>query len=1070
MEQFDIQIFLELKSCCDNLIKNPNQDHAHRVAEMARRIPDKTMQDLSGYCLLPIITSLQSNSSITVKEELVKTLRVIIQKIRITKLKLFFDIYGSLLIQIFDKSQSNQVILFHEELKEAVALCIKDLVHQSITDVIESLYVKENVLKLGQGIFLCLTIARTEKSYAVRLAGIYAVMALCHIDDQIINKSDIIIQDQIANAIMAFFPGIVSGLQEIAMGSEVQNHKLTMIATQAWGRIISLVLRDKDEDTKEDALSIETLIKKSSSIPTDKSHNTKHNEKCNIEYNLKNGVRNKEWFDAVAVKLGVCIQLLDQIRSHSHYKVKRELVESISLILKNCRRNMKPNIMTLIDYLISLSEDESSEVSEKAHNVLHAISENYMQNYDMKSLIDSLEDKFYSLLTRLPTIIRRSDDNEQLAYLNQFAGYLRLFGKQRLPHIMKSQAHMQRLLLALVYIMVIDCNNVSLLQMTNVKDLDDPAYFYGSDLWKQFKFIKNSSCKEKLIVICKLLGEFGDFRILIDTILELMMDASQHRKELSLLLNWILVSVKDSSSSYLYKEIVDFYTTQEIWYLPTEVTEDTPLVQAQSNIVQCCLLIEGLGLIAQNLRHDYDRYLLKTLYLIIERAGSGNSLISYIGMRTLENVAEAQQQGTIGDLLRANVDYFSYHIIMKLRQVDRNPGVFDVIKVVMKYSRLDFLPHLKGIVEDVLRQLSTPYHQKNTCSFLKIFHTFIICIKTLINWNDEKIAKENAPVTNNPSEIIILCLLEYCNAKKINEKIEDDYPEGIESDSNVLDTELLEETNEDYLDSNAKGKNSLSLKIAKFTHCLYIPDKQDKKLPTHIKIIIEVMKRCMHFLPLKDVQKSLMAMQTLQEGLPILVEWEDELLPLVHQLWHPLTDRFNDENALVINHAWQLLHVLASISNDFIRSRTLREVLPSVFKFLTKSSKESINKSSVNIYKFTQTYKTQYELLSTLGIIARLLKLWEHELWQILSNTQMYLSARQHTALQTCCVKLYKDIADYNEDLAWVKCLSIWNSKVARIISDATFDMKNLVPDSSNEYYRNVNEIIVYIQQKSINY
>lgn len=60
------------------------------------------------------------------------------------------------------------VILFHEELKEAVALCIKELVHQSISDVIESLYSNQNVLKLGQGIFLCLTIARTEKSYSVR--------------------------------------------------------------------------------------------------------------------------------------------------------------------------------------------------------------------------------------------------------------------------------------------------------------------------------------------------------------------------------------------------------------------------------------------------------------------------------------------------------------------------------------------------------------------------------------------------------------------------------------------------------------------------------------------------------------------------------------------------------------------------------------------------------------------------------------------------------------------------------------------------------------------------------------
>jgi len=60
------------------------------------------------------------------------------------------------------------VILFHEELKEEVALCITDLIRQSVTDVIESFYTNENVLNLGQGIFLCLTIARTEKSYSVR--------------------------------------------------------------------------------------------------------------------------------------------------------------------------------------------------------------------------------------------------------------------------------------------------------------------------------------------------------------------------------------------------------------------------------------------------------------------------------------------------------------------------------------------------------------------------------------------------------------------------------------------------------------------------------------------------------------------------------------------------------------------------------------------------------------------------------------------------------------------------------------------------------------------------------------
>lgn len=62
MEKLDIQIFLELKSCCDKLIKSPSKEHADRIATIANNISNEVMQDLSEYCLLPIITSLRNNS------------------------------------------------------------------------------------------------------------------------------------------------------------------------------------------------------------------------------------------------------------------------------------------------------------------------------------------------------------------------------------------------------------------------------------------------------------------------------------------------------------------------------------------------------------------------------------------------------------------------------------------------------------------------------------------------------------------------------------------------------------------------------------------------------------------------------------------------------------------------------------------------------------------------------------------------------------------------------------------------------------------------------------------------
>lgn len=95
-------------------------------------------------------------------------------------------------------------------------------------------------------------------------------------------------------------------------------------------------MRDKEEE--DTVLSIEALVKKSCSASADNSHTPTHNRQFDMKESLKETTRNQEWFNAVAIKLGTCIQLLDKIRNHSNYKVRRELVECIDLILQNCLR------------------------------------------------------------------------------------------------------------------------------------------------------------------------------------------------------------------------------------------------------------------------------------------------------------------------------------------------------------------------------------------------------------------------------------------------------------------------------------------------------------------------------------------------------------------------------------------------------------------------------------------------------------------------------------------------------------------------------------------------------------
>ncbi|OAD52266.1 TELO2-interacting protein 1 like protein [Eufriesea mexicana] len=1054
MERFQIQeAFTTLKPLCDSLMKNPSVDIAYNIANTLTKISDKVIQDLLEYILFPFIVHLQNDTlSKNVKEELVKTTEAILSRAKISKMELFNKLYSCLLIQIYDNTQQSMVIEGHEELKEAVLSCIKTLLHSCFTEVIEVLYTRQNASKIGQGILLSITMGRIEKSRPLRLKAIETVMALCQVDDKI-DRNDITLQDQVADIIMLFLPGIVSGLQEIAMGNEIQGYKLTMLAVRAWGRIVSLVMKDKIEE--DDTLSLNDLMK----INNEKHINPIENfpnlrDRSELEKHLKSAKRNKEWFNACAIKLNVLVQQLDVLKRHSHYKVRKELVENIHLLVTTCCRNMKPNIMLLIEYLISLSEDEFAEVREEAEKALNMININFIQNKSMRSLVELLEENFYNLLTKLPRIIRRSDDSDQLSCLNQIAGYLKLLGEQRLPRVMMSASHVRRLILALVYVTEIDCSNISLLQMVNVKDLEDPAYSYGSYLWRRFKFIQSSVCEAKVIAICKYLGEFGDFRILIDTIFGLIFDVPQHKKELILLLNWMIhVPVKDSSVLPIYREVIELYINPELWYSVIEINEDVPLRVAQSNVIQCCLLLEGLGLIAQNLKRDYDTFLLKTLYLIIERAGSGHSLISFVGSQTLEKIAESQLHNTVGDLLRANVDYFSYHVSIKLRRVERNPSVLDVVGVVMKYSTIDVLPCLKEIVEDVLLQLNSSFQKKNSYSFLKVFYTFTICIKNLANPKQVSIIHEQSINTKSESLKVIQSLLEYYEAKNVKNM------DNIEQICEIKEEEEeMRETVEKSIEEN------------EYQTDFNEQEGKEKNIPSYIKMIEDVMKHCLHFLPSKEIEKSLIAMSTLQEGLEILSNWENQLLPIVHLLWHPLVDRFHDENVLIINRAWQLLNVLGHVSKDFIRSRTLKQVLPALSKFLSDSAKKSYNKNSENIYKFTQTYKLQKELLFTLGQLTKNLSFHERETWNILSITELYLNKHQNPMLQAYCIQLYKDIADYNSDIVLVKCLSIFNSKIRKIAMDTTFNIKDLMiteNNLANEYFKNVYIIIKYIQDKT---
>lgn len=70
--------------------------------------------------------------------------------------------------------------------------------------------------------------------------------------------------------------------------------------------------------------------------------------------------------------------------------------------------NMKPCFQILLEILITLSEDENSQVAEQTRKTLQEIQVKCLQDGSMKSAVEMLEENLYDLLTKMPRIIRTS--------------------------------------------------------------------------------------------------------------------------------------------------------------------------------------------------------------------------------------------------------------------------------------------------------------------------------------------------------------------------------------------------------------------------------------------------------------------------------------------------------------------------------------------------------------------------------------------------------------------------------------------------------------------------------------
>ncbi|KAK6629963.1 hypothetical protein RUM43_003784 [Polyplax serrata] len=841
------------------------------------------------------------------------------------------------------------------------------------SSAVEEVFKQESGEKLSIGIFASIQTAKEERNVKLRVQALNFLLEAAQFKRNF-NYTDRKYR-KLADLFMLYLPGLIAPLQDIIMREETQHHLITVKALICWGHIICLVLCDLKQSKH---LSEADIVKHW----VDSCGNFSCSEETtDLSRVLAGKERTKDWLSAVGITLKPLIMKITQIRKHSNAKCRLELTRSMIKLLENCSVSLGSSLSPITEVIVSSTCDESEEVSQIAKVALERFQTNDPDG--LKLFIAVIENNFYLLLNKLPGIVHSGDEKLILPFMKSFSGYIKILGRTgKFKQLMSLSSILKKVLFTIEMSFEIDLYPEISNQHFTLHECESHSSGWLKQ-WKQFKHFSQESVKLELERISRYLGEYSDPDIIVDYLLDSYYLEPALGKEILLTLNQVVLGLKGISTN-LINNLVDFYLNEDNLYLPMQVNNENCdcLKTANSNIIKVSLMMEGIGFLAKILESTFQEHLLRSLYYVVELMGSSYSIVSNEATKAAITISNACGfKGSIESLIRHNIDYLTYHSVIKLKR--NNVGVFDVMTVLIKNSAIETVSGLEQIINNVLATSSQNLNSRLTISYLRLFQTYVLCVR---KW---------------------LCHLNIKSREASNENLIQELVDGLKTRDKQFEVET------EHIEANDDESNMS-----------YSENRES--LPKHIVITVAIASHCLNFLTNKDKNKKLIVLEVLNNSILILSEWENQLLPLVHKIWSPLVTLFYQmSDPLMMKCSFDLLCTLARTSRHFVRSRTLKGVLPTFLSFLLREANTSKLKESSSGYIYTQNYKLQRELLQYLGQLTADLELFEKQTDLVVESALPYLSAKQPKQLQEKCRELFVHLKVHDPYLIWFKLHSL---------------------------------------------
>ncbi|KAK6055389.1 hypothetical protein COOONC_07104 [Cooperia oncophora] len=129
-------------------------------------------------------------------------------------------------------------------------------------------------------------------------------------------------------------------------------------------------------------------------------------------------------------------------------------------------------------------------------------------------------------------------------------------------------------------------------------------------------------------------------------------------------------------------------------------------------------------------------------------------------------------------------------------------------------------------------------------------------------------------------------------------------------------------------------------------------EAKGKALPPPISDVERILLRTKHLMSSSHLPIRLLAMSILREGLYVLRNFDDALLPMVHQNWETLVNRFSDKELEVCQEAIKVVVQMVNVSKTFVYRRVRYQLWPVLEKWVIRDRLHTFAKG-------TSSYKLQ---------------------------------------------------------------------------------------------------------------